>query len=100
MIAGIKYTITTIADGSYLEPVNSKNTINDVAIFDTRNNDLNFYSYAPFFNNLAPNDDKNKQALLWIASFANDFKEFSASYTIELPPPKLTAEEKKQSWLD
>jgi len=95
MISSIKYTITTIADNSYLEPVNSKNTINDVSTFDTRTNDLNFYSYAPFFNHLAPTDDKNKLALTWIASFANDFKDFSASYTIQLPSPKLTPEEKE-----
>lgn len=93
MLAGIKYSIITIADGTYTEPVKSKNAIIDVATFDTATSDLNFYSYSPFYNNLPPNDDKNKQALTWIASFPNDFKDFSASYSMKLPSLKLTPEE-------
>ena len=93
MLASIKKSIIAISDSKYTNVLLQKVSLQSSSTYDCRSNGLDFYGLAPFFNNLPPHDDANKESLNWILTFGKDFKEFASVYTIQLPEPVLTPEE-------
>ena len=93
MLASIKNSIIAISNCKYTDILRQKVSLQSSSMYDTRSNGLDFYGLAPFFNNLPPHDDANKDALSWIVNFGKEFKEFASAYTIKLPEPILTPDE-------
>ncbi len=79
MLATIQYSITCIAKHSYNDLLIGSGPISATG-FDTAVNGLDFYGKAPFFNNLPPNDEKNKTALQWIASLPTELETFLTTF--------------------
>ena len=106
-LAGISATVQQIESRSYCYPFhtivprpppeNVKGSSSSLAAFASTQsqnsadvgvakNGLEFYHYAPFFNNLPPHDPTTKLAVDWIAEYPRHFREFSSKFTVAMVP--------------
>lgn len=96
MIASIRFTVREIHSQSFADAWRSQYSKHNEVLkdFETSENGLNYFGYAPYFNNLPPDDEKkNSTALQWISAFPAEFETFAKDYRITLPTPVLTPEE-------
>lgn len=96
MIASIRYTVTDIHGQTFTDAWRAQYSKHNAVLKDseTSENGLNYFGYAPYFNNLPPDDEtKNTAALAWITAFPAEFETFAKDFKIALPKPVLTAEE-------
>eukprot|EP01038_Epipyxis_sp_PR26KG_P008870 gene8870-11964_t len=66
----------------------------DPSIFDTSSHGLDLYGNPPFINNKLI--DENQKSLTWVAQYPEYFINFTKKYSVALPQPILSIEEKKR----